>query len=152
MTGTLELDAPRMKITVNRIPLDGVQEEVAYDPKAMDIERGDISLEQPIRVSAFITKAEHEVLVRAHIRGVLHCSCGRCLQPFESPLQAEMTMSYEAAPTDILDITDDVRQEILLAYPMIPLCRRDCKGLCPVCGHNLNQEILPHTCRGKISR
>ncbi|MBI3319797.1 MAG: DUF177 domain-containing protein [Candidatus Omnitrophica bacterium] len=151
MSGTVELDAHRMKISVNRIPLEGMQEEAAYDPKTLDIERSDVSLEQPLRVSAFITKAEHEVVVHARIRGVLQCSCARCLQSFESPLHAEMTMSYEASPTDVLDITDDVRQEILLAYPMIPLCGRDCKGLCPACGHNLNQEILPHKCRGKIS-
>jgi uncharacterized protein len=55
------------------------------------------------------------------------------------------------APTDVVDITDDIRQEIILAYPMIPICQQNCKGLCPVCGQNLNQEILPHKCSGKIS-
>ena len=151
MTGTLELDAHRMKIHVNRIPLEGMREEVAYDPKTLDVERTDVAVERPITVSTFITKTEHDVVVQAHIRGVMRCSCARCLQPFEWPLQTEMTMSYEVSPTDVVDITDDVRQEILLAYPMIPVCRQECKGLCPACGHNLNQGILPHTCSGKIS-
>jgi uncharacterized protein len=39
----------------------------------------------------------------------------------------------------IIDMTEAVRQYILLTTPMKPLCREDCAGLCPVCGHNLNQ-------------
>ena len=39
----------------------------------------------------------------------------------------------------ILDLTEAVRQYALLALPMKPLCRQDCAGLCPTCGHNLNQ-------------
>ena len=39
----------------------------------------------------------------------------------------------------ILDLTEAVRQYILLATPMKPLCRKDCAGLCPTCGCNLNQ-------------
>ena len=45
---------------------------------------------------------------------------------------------------DVVDITDDVRQEIMLAYPMIPVCRPDCKGLCSVCGQNLNAGPCQH--------
>ena len=40
---------------------------------------------------------------------------------------------------NILDLTEAIRQYALLAIPMKPLCRRDCAGLCPSCGSNLNQ-------------
>jgi uncharacterized protein len=46
----------------------------------------------------------------------------------------------------ILDLTEAIRQYALLAMPMKPLCRGDCAGLCPNCGHNLNQgpcDCLP---------
>jgi len=46
----------------------------------------------------------------------------------------------------ILDLTEAIRQYALLAVPMKPLCRGDCAGLCPNCGHNLNQgpcDCLP---------
>ncbi|MBA7688765.1 hypothetical protein ES703_97254 [subsurface metagenome] len=39
----------------------------------------------------------------------------------------------------ILDLTEAIRQYALLAIPMKPLCRGDCAGLCPNCGHNINQ-------------
>jgi uncharacterized protein len=47
----------------------------------------------------------------------------------------------------VVDITNDIRQEIILAYPMIPICRQTCKGLCAVCGYNLNQGVC-HCERG----
>ena len=52
---------------------------------------------------------------------------------------------------EMVDITDDVRQEIILAYPMIPICAPGCKGLCPACGWNLNQGSCVHHSQGKES-
>ena len=133
-----------MKIYVNRVPAEGMQEEMIYDPKTLDIERFDVRLEEPINLSSFIMKAERELVVQAEIRGRIGLSCARCLQEFEQPLHAAATLSYEVGPTDVVDITDDVRQEIMLAYPMIPVCQEGCKGLCPVCGQNLNVAACPH--------
>jgi uncharacterized protein len=38
----------------------------------------------------------------------------------------------------ILDLTEAIRQYTLLAIPMKPVCKTNCAGLCPNCGHNLN--------------
>ena len=38
-----------------------------------------------------------------------------------------------------LDLTDDVREDILLSLPLKFLCQEDCRGLCPHCGQNLNE-------------
>jgi uncharacterized protein len=37
-----------------------------------------------------------------------------------------------------------VREEMLLAIPINPICRADCKGLCPICGGNLNETLCSH--------
>ena len=133
-----------MKIYVNRVPVEGMHEETTYDPNALNVERFDVRLEEPINLSSFIMKAARELVVQAEIRGRIGFSCARCLQEFERPLHAAATLSYEVGPTDVVDITDDVRQEIMLAYPMIPICQEGCKGLCPVCGQNLNVAACPH--------
>jgi uncharacterized protein len=39
-----------------------------------------------------------------------------------------------------IDVSDFIRQEIILHFPMIPVCSNSCKGLCPVCGINLNKK------------
>lgn len=133
-----------MKIHVNRIPYEGLREDAQYDPKTLDVDRADVRLEDPVAVSAFITKADREVVVQAEIGGVLRLSCARCLTSFEHRLHTEAILSYAVAPADIVDITEDIRQEIILAYPMIPLCQPECKGLCPKCGQNLNVTGCPH--------
>ncbi|MCL1909850.1 MAG: DUF177 domain-containing protein [Kiritimatiellaeota bacterium] len=42
--------------------------------------------------------------------------------------------------TDFLDLTEEVREAIILAFPGYPVCREDCKGLCMTCGTNLNER------------
>jgi uncharacterized protein len=87
--------------------------------------------------------------------------CSRCLEPFEQPIHIEIEEVFvptvdmatgqpihaddedEALLIDehhILDLSEILRQSILLALPMTPLCRPDCKGFCPTCGANLNYE------------
>lgn len=137
-----------MKIHVNRIPAEGLHEDTLYDPTALDLDRPDLHVEQPIAVSAAITKAEQAILVQAEVQGLLQATCAKCLELFDVPLRTRSTLSYEVRPNEVLDITDDIRQDIILAYPMIPVCRPDCKGLCPVCGQNLNHATCPHTTIG----
>ena len=87
--------------------------------------------------------------------------CSRCLEPFEQPLHIEIeeafvptvdVVSGKSLQTDemdeavlinehhILDLSEILRQSILLALPLTPLCKPECKGLCPTCGANLNYE------------
>ena len=133
-----------MKIYVNRIPVEGIREEASYDPKTLDIDRFDIQWEAPVNVSSWITKAERELLVQADIRCPLQLSCARCLAVFPWRLETAATLNYAVQPTDVVDITEDIRQEILLAFPMVPVCRLGCQGLCAVCGLNLNISTCQH--------
>lgn len=136
-----------MKIDVNRIPDEGLREETTYDPSTLDVERADVRLDAPIAVSSFIVKTEGEMVVQADIRAHAQMACARCLEPFDVPLQAAATLSYVVTPTDVVDITDDIRQELMLAYPMVPVCRADCRGLCTACGQNLNLGTCEHQTR-----
>ena len=133
-----------MKIHVNRIPFEGLREEVSYDPKTLDVERADLQLDQPISLSSFITKTEHTVVVAAEIDCTLHLTCARCLTRYDAPLHAAPTLTYEVMPTDVIDITEDIRQELILASPMIPVCQTSCRGLCLICGQNLNVAACQH--------
>ena len=141
--------ADAMKIHVNRVPDEGLTEHASYDPQPLDMERSDIRLDQPFEVDALITKTDDELVVRTKIRCPLRCSCARCLEEFRSMVATDGIFSYTVRPTDVVDITEDVRQEIILAYPMIPVCRPDCKGLCSACGQNLNIAACPHHPQGE---
>ncbi len=108
------------------------------------MEREDIHLDQPFDVEAFIALADEELVVHAEIHCSLRLSCARCLEDFVSTLVTDATFSYAVKPTDVVDVTDDVRQEIMVDYPMVPICRPDCKGLCRSCGQNLNLASCQH--------
>ena len=133
-----------MKIYVSRVPAEGLRDRATYEPAALDMDAFDVHLREPFEVDAFVTKADEELVVTAGIRASLWFSCARCLEEFSSLMTTTAVFSYTVRPSDIVDITDDVRQEVMLAYPMIPVCRPDCKGLCPACGQNLNVAACPH--------
>ncbi len=133
-----------MKIHVNRVPEEGLSRHESYDPAAMDMEREDIHLSKPFEVDAAIMLIDKELVVNADIRCLLTMACGRCMDDFESLVHVPAIFSYNVKITDVVDITEDVRQEIILAYPMIPVCREDCKGLCRMCGQNLNRGTCGH--------
>lgn len=87
--------------------------------------------------------------------GVIRCTksfvCDRCLAPCEEkqehPFAEEFRRTGDAAADedtnlfdgDLIDLTELVRDTILAAQPLSKLCKPDCKGLCPVCGADLNE-------------
>jgi uncharacterized protein len=91
----------------------------------------------------------------------LELQCARCLEPVPQEVARHFELLYRPlgadAGRDELSVTDaeaeigyyqgdgilleDVlREQVLLALPLKAICREDCKGLCPHCGKNLNQE------------
>lgn len=133
-----------MKIHVNCVPEEGLTEHATYDPTTLDMDRADIHPREAFSVEAKISKADRELMVRVDIRCPLQLTCARCLEEFTTVLTPAGIFSYSVSPTDVIDITNDVRQEIMLAYPFIPVCRPDCKGLCPECGQILNMGPCSH--------
>ena len=133
-----------MKIHVKEVPEAGLSQHATYDPKPLDMERDDIRLTEPFDVEAFITRTEQELIVKADIRCPLLMTCARCLEDFSSHIETDAIFHHKVQPADVVDITDEVRQEIVLAYPMFPICQPACKGLCSTCGQNLNIGPCSH--------
>lgn len=93
----------------------------------------------------------------------VEATCSRCLRQFETDVHAEFAEQYyatigvehgeplDAAPRDAktigpdfrIDLTPLLREELILATPLAPLHSPDCRGLCAVCGRDLNDD--PHT-------
>lgn len=65
--------------------------------------------------------------------------CARCLDDIRVTIEVkDLCFHFEKVRDLEVDLTDDVREEILLAFPSCFYCSPDCKGICPVCGTNLN--------------
>ena len=93
-----------------------------------------------------ITKAEVElsfsvtpkdIIVSGTICGQREVECARCLRRVTQPFSEAFTETY-STKLEIIDIMYVVRQTLALTEDIRFLCSVDCKGLCPQCGHDLN--------------
>src|SRR3954453_1518596 len=113
-------------------------------------------LTRPLQVELTGREVGDAVLVRGTLRTAVRLSCRRCLEPvehevdshvdllFASPMEGEEEGDdgevYPLPPRgDALDLTDAVREHVVLETPALALWREDCRGLCPSCGADLNQ-------------
>jgi DUF177 domain-containing protein len=121
----------------------GLATELAFvpDDRALD---ADLLLESVVE----------GVLVSGRLGGVLVESCARCLTPFEQPFELRVQELFApgaaAAEADEyplvegqVDLEPMIRDAIVLSMPFSPLCRPDCRGLCPICGGNRNLGECP---------
>jgi uncharacterized protein len=103
-------------------------------------------------------------LIEGSADAQLAAQCARCLKPIDTPVHADFAEQYFATvPVDTgvalmsppldakligsdfkLDLTDLLREELILATPVAALCRPDCAGLCPACGEDLNDRPHAH--------
>lgn len=109
--------------------------------------RIDESGDPPVYGEVSLLRTDRGIFVSGTLETTAEAVCSRCLSSFDQSLTINIEEEYlikseEGAFTISddrqLDLTEAVRQYSLLALPMKPLCREDCAGLCPSCGHNLN--------------
>jgi uncharacterized protein len=114
-----------------------------------------------------LTRLREDILLQGVLDAEVTLECSRCLEPYLQPLHMDLELEFQPSvsvvtgeflppPEDdtvfvidghhILDLTEAIREQVILNLPMRPLCREDCLGLCPVCGQNLNEGPCPgHT-------
>lgn len=105
-----------------------------------------------------------DVFLNGSLTGALECVCARCLEGARLPLRLPVQVTFVPRGSqddddeddaggsgagedggvmhfdgDQIDLGPELREQILLAIPMSPLCRQECAGLCPVCGANRNR-------------
>ena len=106
-----------------------------------------------IRGKLDITRVQGGVLVQGTLGSRLEQECVRCLESSKLSIDLKLEETFrlpgtspqidtphEVSENGRLDLTPILREQTWLAIPMKTLCRPDCRGLCPQCGANLNQE------------
>lgn len=129
-----------MKVKVSEIPDEGLQLTERMDPDLLALETQELNFTHPLDVSALFQKHDDDLLVSVKADSTWKLICVRCLKEFEKPYHSAFHLEIEIQDRPTIDVTDDIRQEILLSYPVKLLCREDCRGLCPSCGQDLNER------------
>ncbi|MFC1594307.1 DUF177 domain-containing protein [Candidatus Omnitrophota bacterium] len=126
-------------VKVAGIPPEGMQFRQEFDASLLDLDIEEIHVASPILLDAQVYKCTDTVTIEAHIETRAKMTCGRCLERYENTVASDVRLNYSIdSQTQMLDLTEDIRQEIILQYPMKALCTSACKGLCAHCGENLN--------------
>ena len=133
-----------MKVRLSDIAEEGLTVTEALDPARLSLNTDDMKFTAPVGVNATFQKQQDVVWVEVGVAGQTQRTCARCLEDFGRSYDNRFILDYSVKGQQDLDITDDVRQEILLSYPVRFLCREDCRGLCPQCGTNLNERSCTH--------
>lgn len=135
---------------------------------------GSISFVQPVRARIHATMTGETVHLTGNVQTRVRLACSRCLEPFESTLENDFSVSasremsllsdgdaaneieLEADRIDVIaysgdhiDLRDEIAQQIIMTLPIKALCRETCKGLCGGCGVDLNRSSCTCTTRNE---
>lgn len=135
------------------------QYEIEDDITGID---ADLEVVKPLVGKIRLLRTTDGILVTGRLHTDVRVSCRRCLKSFDLPVDFALEEQFRpsvdvytgtALPAEdgedvvtrtdlhhMLDLTEVVRQDLLLSMPMSPLCSQDCRGLCPRCGEDLNTE------------
>ncbi|MBI4419814.1 MAG: DUF177 domain-containing protein [Gemmatimonadetes bacterium] len=137
-------------------PVETVGGVPVTDPLFEGIE---FALSDAVRVSGQLSFAgPGSYYWRGELATTVAASCRRCLAPVRLPVKAQVDILFTEDPladdasvylipqgTKALDLSEAVREELILAVPEYVVCRDECRGLCPHCGKDLNEG--PCQCR-----
>ncbi len=112
---------------------------------------GDLTL-TPLTGNFQAVRNSKGIYIGGRLHSVMEGECARCLDPLNLPISIELNDLFYYPPNSapegdftvgedgFLDLGPLVRQLSLLEAPLQPFCQPDCKGLCSLCGQNLNEK------------
>ena len=129
------------------------------------IETRSCEFTEPLIISIKAFKIRELYEVEGHFRTRIRIGCSRCLKKFHTPLASDFALTYTKEVPGLMDVLDQkevqlkleeigllyfrgeeislqqgIQEQVVMAFPVQPLCDKHCKGLCPQCGSDLNHQ------------
>ena len=123
-----ELDN-RLIVDASRVDSEG--EEIEGEVMAVDLDEEFVKAFGGVRYRLSLQVFGTELLVRGHLEQDFDLVCSRCGKDFDDTIKVDdFTQSYEIGEkTPEVDLTEDVRESIILALPTYPVCAETCPGV-----------------------
>ena len=153
-----------MRINVNDLRKGPQEIEVDVSPNELRLAAEGYSFPANVTGRVRFQMVSGRILANGDLETQVATQCVRCLTAVAQPIRARVEMVFEKRPLieedkkaalaaaweaesreidyydeEALDPTESFRQVLTLELPGYPLCRKDCRGLCPTCGADLNQ-------------
>lgn len=130
-----------------------------YQPEELNLVDERVRVTEPISVKGRIRSSGSETQVSGRVETRVNVECDRCLKTLDMPVSAGFKLQYitgqeyetsQAAELTVdemalsvfdgeaIDVDEIVREQILLSVPDRALCNENCRGICSICGTNLN--------------
>ena len=118
---------------------------------------------KPLKISVKAFKIRELYEVEGHFETQISIKCSRCLKDFDTPLASDFALTYAREMQGLMDVLDEkeielkledvgllyfrgeeinlqqgIQEQVVMAFPVQPLCAQNCKGLCSQCGSDLN--------------
>jgi len=102
---------------------------------------GDIGCPAKVKADFKAVKISNDkVYVDGKVKGHFELECSRCLEKYSHPVEIKISADMDFLNGEI-DLSEEMRQLLILELPMKPLCDKDCLGICKVCGkHNTKKD------------
>jgi len=153
-----------MRINVNDLRQQPLELDVDASAESFHLAAEGFTFPAPVTGHVRFQMVSQRILANGNLETRTGTACVRCLAPIEAPISAKIELVFEKRPSvapddkdaklaadwdadareidyygeEELDPTEPFRQLLTLELPNYPLCRDDCRGLCPTCGVNLN--------------
>ncbi len=153
----MKIDLRSLRDEVNYLEL----EESPSPSGGLKLEAEGAEFSCPVKLNLKLLKSGKNYIGKGEIETKISLECSRCLKKFTQILKSEIRFllkeekdqlvlesddrENQVQPGSFFRLDDLVRESLILALPFKPLCAEDCKGLCPVCGIDLNLS----TCKCK---
>jgi uncharacterized protein len=158
-----------MIIRVDDIKQDGLVLDLEENPEIFPvldelIDSEAVRFTRPLALHLCARRVDDMVTVDGELRTVIVLECSRCLKKFEYKVQVSFALVYvhespvvedeqdgsevelEAEEMGLIgyqgeeiDLTAALQEQVVMVLPYKPLCKADCRGLCPQCGADLNE-------------
>jgi uncharacterized protein len=132
---------------------------LSLDPSGFDFDPEKIDLKGAVECDITLTRNGTKVILQGTILFSFQLECARCFAPFTLKREESIIAHYvaekrvyceeeglsnedmlsEQYTNDTIDARQLLHDTIMLSKPMKPLCNDDCRGLCPLCGQDLNK-------------
>ena len=150
-----------MFLDVKELATHAVKVRKTFLPGTIDYRTQEFRQVEPLHVRATVELHGQEIHIFGHFSTSVEQPCARCLEPVVQEIGRDFDLSYQPVSTmarveeialrtqdtevgfyrgDGLFLSDVLAERVILALPLKPICKADCRGLCPHCGVNLNEE------------
>ncbi|HLB58671.1 MAG TPA: DUF177 domain-containing protein [Bdellovibrionota bacterium] len=153
-----------MRINIHEIPPDGLSFLLDRSKVWIDdlVKKSANECGKTFQVDLDVFRSDDNVIFRGNLKADLVLPCSRCGESFVIPVDRQFTSTYckgrdgadqlreefrlSKGDLDLtffageeVDLSTVINEQLVLAIPYRPLCKEECKGLCPYCGKNLNE-------------